>query len=106
MAKNWLIKDPFMGFKITTKETHRTILTEHELGILSSKILPLKRLDQIRDVFLFSCYTGLSFSDVEKLTNDNIIIGVWRWKMDFSKPYKNEYNIEDSYVAITNDYPK
>lgn len=65
-----------MGFRVTIKETNRTILTEHELGILSSKILPVKRLDQIRDAFLFSCYTGLFFSDVEKLTNDDIIVGV------------------------------
>ena len=76
VAKDWLPKDPFSGFRISIKETHRTYLSESELEAISKKVVLNERLSIVRDIFLFSCYTGLSFSDVEKLTTENIINGV------------------------------
>ena len=75
VAKDWLDKDPFMAYKVTLRETHRLILTEQELQIMSEKTL-IGRMDQIRDIFLFSCYTGLSYSDVEKLTAAEVTTGI------------------------------
>jgi integrase len=47
-------------------------LTDEELKLLTEKELPLQRLNNIRDVFLFQCYTGLAYVDVQKLTPQDI----------------------------------
>jgi len=76
VANNWLDKDPFKSYKITTKETHRNFLLKEELEVLIDKKISVQRLDQVRDIFLFSCYTGLSYSDVMMLAPKDISIGV------------------------------
>lgn len=76
VANDWLDKDPFKSYKITTKETHRNFLLKDELQLLTNKNLHIQRLDQVRDIFLFSCYTGLSYSDVMMLTRKDISIGI------------------------------
>ncbi len=67
IRNGWLDKDPFLGFKMTKKEVIPEFLTEHELKRIASKKFTSERLSQVRDVFLFCCYTGLAFVDVEKL---------------------------------------
>ena len=59
VANDWLDKDPFKSYKITTKETYRNFLMKDELEILHNKNISVQRLDLVRDIFLFSCYTGL-----------------------------------------------
>jgi site-specific recombinase XerD len=76
IAKKWIGQSPFVGFKMSNHETHKTFLTEVELKLISEKKIAIARLDQVRDMFLFSCYTGLAYCDVEKLTSSNIVIGV------------------------------
>lgn len=76
VAMNWLDKDPFMSFKVTIKEVHRVVLTQDELDKLAYKEIKIDRLDRVRDVFLFCCYTGLSFVDVEKLKMADIVVGI------------------------------
>jgi len=75
MANDWLKKDPFVNFKITTKKTERPFLTEEELNILINKTFSVERLEIVRDTFLFSCFTGLAHSDLKKLTENDIQIG-------------------------------
>ena len=76
VANDWLDKDPFRSYKITTKETHRNFLLKDEVETLRIKEIAVQRLDQVRDIFLFSCYTGLSYSDVMMLTQKDISIGM------------------------------
>ena len=76
IANDWLDKDPFKSYKITTRETQRNFLLKNELEILQSKEIDIQRLDQVKDIFLFSCYTGLSYSDIMKLTKKDISIGI------------------------------
>ncbi len=76
VANDWLDKDPFKSYKITTKETHRNFLLKEELETLMAKPITLQRLEQVRDIFVFSCYTGLSYSDVMLLTPHDINIGI------------------------------
>ena len=76
LKSGWLQKDPFFGYKMAQKEVVRQYLTETELKTLADKKFAVERLSQVRDVFLFSCYTGLAFIDVFQLTSDNIGIGV------------------------------
>jgi len=76
VANGWLDRDPFMNFKIRMKETTREILHEHELNKMEEKIILTDRLSIVRDIFLFSCYTGLSYSDMVKLTEKDLTIGI------------------------------
>ena len=76
IANDWLEKDPFRSYKITAKETHRQFLSREELQVLESIPISSIKLDQTRDIFLFSCYTGLSYSDVINLTAGNISTGI------------------------------
>jgi site-specific recombinase XerD len=76
IANNWINKDPFRNFKARSKETEREFLSEVEIQAMIDKRLPILRLDQVRDIFIFCCYTGLAYSDVKKLTSSNLIKGI------------------------------
>lgn len=67
LRRGWLQRDPFPGFKMSLREVARTALSEKELQLLADKRFPTPRLAQVRDIFLFSCYTGLAYADVKKL---------------------------------------
>ena len=58
------------------KEVMREYLSEQDLQALTNKKFAIERLSQVRDVFLFSCYTGLAFIDVFQLTHSRISKGV------------------------------
>jgi site-specific recombinase XerD len=76
IAKKFIERSPFIGFKMSVNETHKTFLNEPELLLIAEKQITIKRLEQVRDIFLFSCYTGLACCDVETLTKANVVIGV------------------------------
>ena len=71
----WIAVNPFKKFVCTTKKTNRTELEESELGILQKKEFAVSRLEEVRDCYLFSCYTGYAFVDACKLTRRNIVTG-------------------------------
>ncbi len=75
MANKWISADPFFGYKLKSKDVQRNYLTAVELGKIASKEFTTLRLSQVRDFFLFSCYTGLSYADVQKLKPSDIGIG-------------------------------
>ncbi|MBK5720220.1 site-specific integrase [Dysgonomonas sp. Marseille-P4677] len=64
--------DPFASFKFKTTKVVREVLTQEEIDIIYKKEFLTERLCQIRDVFIFMCYSGLSYIDVAQLTEDNI----------------------------------
>jgi hypothetical protein len=72
----WLDKDPFMGFKMHKKEIEPEFLTDQEIAAITIKKFNTERLSQVRDIFLFCCYTGLAFVDVKKLKAEEIRIGI------------------------------
>lgn len=76
LKNGWLAKDPFYGFKMTKREVIREYLSEEELQKLASKKIDIDRISQVRDIFLFSCYTGLAFIDVFNLTPNHVSKGV------------------------------
>jgi site-specific recombinase XerD len=76
IRKGWLTKDPFAGFKMTKIEIEREALSETELDKIRAKVFPTDRLNIVRDIFLFSCYTGLAYADVRKLRRTEIAPGV------------------------------
>ncbi|MDD4010340.1 MAG: site-specific integrase [Fermentimonas sp.] len=70
----YIKRNPFTGIKYHTEEVERTFLDRSELQLLIDKKIPNKRLEQIRDVFLFCCFTGLAFADVQALTADSLYV--------------------------------
>jgi site-specific recombinase XerD len=90
IKNGWLQKDPFIGFNMAKREVERTALTENELEIIQSKRFSIKRLKLVRDIFLFSCYTGLAYADVQKLKRSEIMIGVDGEKWIFTKRQKTD----------------
>lgn len=74
VAKNngWIYADPFVNYKIRLKRVDRGYLTDQEIQKIMEKEFGSNRLEQVRDVFIFSCFTGLSYIDVKQLTADNI----------------------------------
>jgi site-specific recombinase XerD len=76
LKNGWLNKDPFLGYKMSKREVVREILSEEEIDIISAKTFAVERLTVIRDLFLFSCYTGLAYADVKKLKRNEIAKGI------------------------------
>lgn len=76
MAKNngWIFTDPFVNYKIRLKRVDRGYLTDVELQKIMKKKFPTKRLEQVRDVFIFSCFTGLAYIDLKTLKASEISI--------------------------------
>ncbi len=74
IRNGWLEKDPFVGFKMIKKEVIPEFLTEHEIQKMAEKKFVSDRINQVRDIFLFCCYTGLAFVDVKKLKISEIEI--------------------------------
>ena len=70
--QEWIDRNPFEGIKYTQKKTDRGFLTDDEVNLIARAKLVLSRLEIVRDSFLFSCFTGLSYVDVRNLTQDDI----------------------------------
>ncbi|MCD8042012.1 MAG: site-specific integrase [Tannerellaceae bacterium] len=64
--------NPFAGFRFKAKTRDRGYLTEDELQRFMTVKLRRYKQRQIRDIFIFQSFTGLAFSDVRKLTFDDI----------------------------------
>jgi len=73
---DWLSKDPFASFKKHYEKVERYCLNTAELDILAQKEFKIDRLKNVRDMFLFCCYTGLAYIDLAELKPENIVTGV------------------------------
>lgn len=90
IANGWLTKDPFANYKAKVKEVIREFLTEKEIADIMSKELVSERLELVRDIFIFSCFTGLAYIDVKQLTLDNITLGIDGDKWIFKNRQKTD----------------
>jgi len=81
MRSGWLMKDPFVGVNLSIKEVDRPYLTMEEIQKLIDYDSKIERLKRVRDIFIFSCYTGLAYIDVKKLKKSEVEgndeIGYW-----------------------------
>lgn len=80
----------FLGYKLTKREIERHFLTSEELEVIASKDFATPRLKQVRDIFLFCCYTGLAYADVKKLKRNEIATGIDGEKWIFTHRQKTE----------------
>ena len=72
--KGWLYKDPFWEYKISAEEVDRGFLSEEEIFILMNMTFKRKKREIVRDLFIFCCFTGLSYKDMTNLTTKNLQI--------------------------------
>ena len=72
MAMNLISYNPYSSFKVSRNETHRDYLTIQELEQIRNKEISTLRMETIRDVFIFACYTGLGYAELEKLNRMHI----------------------------------
>lgn len=68
-----IASSPIEQLHLKTMEVEKEFLTGGELELLSKKEFSIERLEQVRDIFLFCCYTGLAYVDVYSLTRKDIV---------------------------------
>jgi site-specific recombinase XerD len=90
LANDWLDKNPFANYKSKVKEVERVYLTEEEIQSIIEKDFKTERLSLVRDIFLFSCFTGLAYIDVKNLTKSHISYGIDGEKWIFTHRQKTE----------------
>lgn len=90
LDNDWLQIDPFKKYKCKITRVDRDYLTHDELVTIQYKDFSIPRLILVRDLFIFSCFTGLAYIDVKNLTNNNISIGIDGSKWIFTKRQKTE----------------
>ena len=64
--------NPFAGYLISPEHKDRGFLNKEELNLLVNAKMKNAQHELIRDLFVFSCFCGLSYSDVKNLTKDNL----------------------------------
>ncbi|WP_417881829.1 site-specific integrase [Xanthomarina gelatinilytica] len=72
----WIERDPFINFQSKFEKIERGFLTELELNQIEEKDYTIERLQLVKDLFIFACYTGLSYIDVVSLNENNINYGI------------------------------
>jgi len=90
LSNDWLEKDPFVKYDGKMKEVETEFLTEEEIQSIYSKKFRTPRLELVRDIFIFCCFTGLAYVDVKGLKNDHIGIGIDGQKWIFKNRQKTD----------------
>lgn len=73
IANGYITKNPFTNIKFKLEEIDRDFLEDHEIRALIDKKIDIERLAQVRDAFVFSCMSGLAFSDIKGLRPEHIV---------------------------------
>jgi len=84
----WIDKDPFIKFKPKLIKTQREFLTSLELESIEKLSSNIERLTIVKDLFIFSCYTGICYADIIKLAPNNLVIGIDNNKWIITKRQK------------------
>ncbi|WP_111309014.1 site-specific integrase [Confluentibacter sediminis] len=90
----WMQKNPFNQFQLKFDKYDRAYLTERELERLENTHYNNERLERVKDCFLFSCYTGLSYVDVKELTTKQITRGIDNNHWIFTKREKTNESVK------------
>lgn len=118
LEREFITKDPFIAYKFTRPKTEIQYLSVQELQLLCKRELAQKRLEDVRKMFLFCCYTGLAYSEMENLkwvhispgesismvrekTNKKLFIPLMNLPKEILEYYKSEEN-EYVFPRLTN----
>ncbi len=75
-ANDWISKDPFFHWKAKWETVERDYLNELDIQKMIKKEFNVPRLNLVKDIFVFCCFTGLAYVDVQKLSRNDIVIGI------------------------------
>jgi len=104
----WLDRDPFVHYKANYEKKERIYLRQTELDAIENKIISIDRLEYVRDLFVFSCYTGLAYIDVMQLTTEQIVMGIDGGKWIFTSRQKTGNTVKipllEKAEALVNKY--
>jgi len=113
LDNDWLDKNPCSRYEGKMKEVERDFLTEEELNRIYNKRFSSERLTLVKDIFIFSCYTGLAYVDVKGLKKDHIGIGIDGQKWIFKNRQKTDTKskipvlpIAQEIIQKYSDHPK
>ena len=73
LRNEWIEKNPFKNYKLKeVAPPPKEHLSKKEIERLMEKPMPNLRLENVRDIFVFCCYTGLAFADVKELKREHL----------------------------------
>jgi len=108
-ANEWMDKNPFAAYKLKLKRNEMDFLQESELSTIETCNLEDPAVQRIRDLFVFSCYTGLAYIDLTRLKPSNIVMTDGARWLRFSRKktaiivsiplLKPAYNIMDRFTS-------
>tara|TARA_R110002072_G_scaffold7503_2_gene40962 strand:+ start:759963 stop:761162 length:1200 start_codon:yes stop_codon:yes gene_type:complete len=115
ISQDYLSKDPFVLYKPKTIRKEVIFLSKDELKLLEEKEFEVDRLERIRDMFVFCCYTGLGFKEMANLKKEDISIEfdgkpwIHVKRQKTGRSYKipileKAVDIMDKYDAKSNEY--
>lgn len=104
----WITKNPFQKFQLKFKKYDRQYLNERELQLMEETYFTHDRLEKVKNCFIFSCYTGLSYVDVKELTREQLTKGIDGRYWIFTKREKTNETVKipllPKALAIINKY--
>lgn len=75
ISEGHIEKEPFLMYKVKRSKKEVVFLTPEELDKLEKHQFAQQRLQQVKDMFVFCCYTGLAFNEMSRLEEKHIVIG-------------------------------
>lgn len=72
----WVTASPFTPFQCSYRNPERVFLTQDEVDRIKNKEFTIERLEKVRDVFLFQCYTGFAYADISEFDRNAVSIGI------------------------------
>ena len=113
LNNDWLEKNPFSRYEGKVIEVDKEFLTEEEIQKIYTKKFPNARLELVRDIFIFCCFTGLAYIDVQQLRKDHLGIGIDGNKWIFKNRQKTDTRskipllpIAEELIEKYSDHPK
>lgn len=103
LNNDWLEKNPFSKYEGKVYEIDKEFLTEEEIQKIYAKKFMNARLEQVRDIFIFCCFTGLAYIDVQQLRSDHLGIGIDGNKWIFKNRQKTDTRSKIPLLPIAED---
>lgn len=95
-----ILINPFATYRIKKEDTQVQFLNKQEILKIRKKIIDISRLDFVRDSFIFSCFTGISYANMCKLTKDQIVFD--SKERDISISIEPKQTIRHSFLSYLN----